>query len=129
MSVSAKPGGSFDLPGKEVELTELRDRASSPELWDDANEARRVTQTLSRYEELFALVASLEQQVEDAELLWEMAAEAGDEVNRSEADAELAVVSKELDRLELESLFFEEYDHHDAIFSVHAGAGGVDAQD
>ena len=36
---------------------------------------------------------------------------------------------KALDRLELESLFFDEYDDADAILSVHAGAGGVDAQD
>ena len=35
----------------------------------------------------------------------------------------------ELDRLEEESLYFGEYDEHAAILSVHAGAGGVDAQD
>ena len=35
----------------------------------------------------------------------------------------------DLHKLELESLFFDEYDEHDAILSVHAGAGGVDAQD
>ena len=35
----------------------------------------------------------------------------------------------ELDALELESLYFDEYDEADAILSVHAGAGGVDAQD
>src|SRR5690606_29597573 len=34
-----------------------------------------------------------------------------------------------LDRLELESLFFGEYDEENAILSVHAGSGGVDAQD
>ena len=31
--------------------------------------------------------------------------------------------------MELESLFFDEYDEQYAILTVHAGAGGVDAQD
>jgi peptide chain release factor 2 len=48
---------------------------------------------------------------------------------RKEALEELAQVSSELDALELESLYFDEYDESDAILSVHAGAGGVDAQD
>ena len=43
--------------------------------------------------------------------------------------AQLSEVSKALDDLEMESLFFDEYDDADAILSVHAGAGGVDAQD
>ena len=126
---STRHGGSFDLPGKEVELHELRDRASSADLWDDASEAREVTSKLSRYEGLFELVSRLEQQIEDAEVLAEMAAEAADEETGREALAELAAVERELGRLELESLFFEEYDEENAILAVHAGAGGVDAQD
>ena len=88
-----------------------------------------VTQKLARYEALFELVAALEQSLEDAEVLAEMAGEAGDDESMQEARDELARVSRELGRLELESLFFEEYDDQDAILSVHAGAGGVDAQD
>ncbi len=59
----------------------------------------------------------------------ELAAEAGDEASRQEAIDQLQQASKVLDGLELESLFFDEYDEADAILSVHAGAGGVDAQD
>lgn len=129
MSVSPRPGGSFDLPGKEVELQELRALASSPDLWDDPDDARKVTQKLARYEGLFELMSSLEQRLEDAETLAELAAEMEDPDSRAEALAEMNEVDAELNRLELESLFFEEYDDEDAILSVHAGAGGVDAQD
>jgi peptide chain release factor 2 len=59
----------------------------------------------------------------------ELAAEAGDETTRGEAVDELADVSRQLDALELESLYYDEYDESNAILSVHAGAGGVDAQD
>ena len=59
----------------------------------------------------------------------ELAEEAEDADSRTEALSELDEVSTELDSLELESLFFDEYDEADAIISVHAGSGGVDAQD
>jgi peptide chain release factor 2 len=121
--------GFLDLDTKEEELAELRDRASAPDLWDDPDEARMVSQRLARYEGLFDMVGGLSSKIDDAEVLLELAAEAGDESARGEAVDELADVSRQLDALELESLYYDEYDESDAILSVHAGAGGVDAQD
>ena len=121
--------GFLDLETKEKELDELRERAQAPDLWDDQNEARTVSQRLARYEGLFEMVRSLTAKIDDAEVLLELSDEAGDEVARKEALEELGEVSTELDALELESLYFDEYDDSDAILSVHAGAGGVDAQD
>ena len=119
----------LDLDTKEKELAELRERASAPDLWDDQDEARIVSQRLARYEALFDMVTNLTSKIEDAEVLLELAHEAGDAASRGEALEELSQVSEELDALELESLFYDEYDETDAILSVHAGAGGVDAQD
>ena len=119
----------LDLEGKEAELDELRAKASSPDLWNDPEEGRRVTQRLARYEALFDKVTGLTRKIDDAETLIELADEAGDEESHREALDLLESASKALDELELESLFFDEYDDADAILSVHAGAGGVDAQD
>lgn len=119
----------LDLETKEGELEELRQRASAPDLWDDQDEARAVSRRLARYEGLFDMVRSLSAKIDDAEVLWELADEAGDDASRREALEELSGVSAQLDTLELESLFFDEYDDADAILSIHAGAGGVDAQD
>jgi len=119
----------LDLEGKRAELDELREQASSADLWDNPDRARVVSQRLSRYEGVFEQVQGLEQAIEDAEVFLELAAEAGDDESRQEAISLLGKASAELDDLELESLFFDEYDEADAILSVHAGAGGVDAQD
>jgi peptide chain release factor 2 len=121
--------GFLDLETKEKELDELRERAQAPDLWDDQNEARTVSQRLARYEGLFEMVRDLTAKIDDAEVLLELSDEAGDEMSRREALEELSEVAGELDALELESLYFDEYDEADAILSVHAGAGGVDAQD
>ncbi len=121
--------GFLDLEAKTDELEELRQKASSPDLWDDPEEARTVSQRLARYEGLFERVEGLSSRIDDAEVLIELAQEAGDADTREEGIDHLREVSTVLDQLELESLFFDEYDDADAILSVHAGAGGVDAQD
>lgn len=119
----------LDMDSKEKELAGLREEASSPDLWNDPDKARMVSQRLARYESLFERVDGLAATIDDAEVLLELAEEAQDEAARDEALRELTAVSKELDTLELEALFFDEYDDADAIISVHAGSGGVDAQD
>ena len=121
--------GFLDLEGKGAELDDLRSQASSSDLWDDPDRARVVSQRLARYETLFDKVLGLDSKIEDAEVLLELADEAGDDDSRQEALGLLRAVESALDELELESLFFDEYDEADAILSVHAGAGGVDAQD
>ncbi|HZD23419.1 MAG TPA: peptide chain release factor 2 [Acidimicrobiia bacterium] len=122
--------GFLDLEGKAAaELDELRAAASSPNLWDNPEKARVVSQHLSRLETLFEKVEGLASQIEDAEILLELATEADDADSKAEAVELLKGAAGSLDDLELESLFFDEYDDADAILSVHAGAGGVDAQD
>ncbi len=58
-----------------------------------------------------------------------MATEDADQDAVAEILADLQGVAADLAELETESLYFGEYDDHVALVSVHAGAGGVDAQD
>lgn len=110
---------------KATELAELRDQASEPNLWDDPDEGRRVSEKLNRYETLFDLVSGLEEALSDVEVLQEF----GDDDSKKEAIKAMQRVATELGRLELESLYFGEYDDYPALVTVYAGAGGVDAQD
>ena len=126
---STTPGGSFDVAGKEEELVELRERASAPDLWDDQERALEVTRRLARHEQTIAKVAALEGTLEDASVLLELAAEEDDQSVVVEVLEDVTAVEQTLARLERETLFFGEYDDSTAIVSVHAGAGGVDAQD
>lgn len=88
-----------------------------------------MTQRLAQLEQVMDRVDRLASSIDDAEVLLDLAAEAEDATSRSEAIAELMAAEKDLAALERESLFFDEFDDHPAIISVHAGAGGVDAQD
>lgn len=98
-------------------------------MWKDQNRAREVTGKLARYEGIIERVDSLAGRLDDGEVLLELAVEEADAATAAEAVAELEGLERELGLLERESLFFGEYDDRPAILSVHAGAGGVDAQD
>ncbi|MGB5311743.1 MAG: peptide chain release factor 2, partial [Polyangiales bacterium] len=112
-----------------AELEELKKAASEPDLWNDQNRASRITRKLARYEATINQVAGLAGSIDDAEVLLELATEEDDAGASAEVAAELLGIEAELSKLERETLFFGEYDDHTAIVSVHAGAGGVDAQD
>lgn len=122
---STRPGGSFDVEAKQADVAELRERASSPDLWEDADAARALTRRLNRHEQVLDLVDGLASTLDDTEVLLEF----GDDDSLREAMTALTAAGGELERLEMESLYFGEYDDMPAIITVYPGAGGVDAQD
>ncbi|MEY3020586.1 MAG: hypothetical protein RLZZ272_1570 [Actinomycetota bacterium] len=121
--------GVLDLTTKRARLAELAEAAGAPGLWDDPIRAREVTTELSRTETEVGRADRLAARLDDLEVLDELAAEEGDEASAAEVVAGLAEVGAELDRLELATMLSGEYDHDDAIVSIHAGEGGVDAMD
>jgi peptide chain release factor 2 len=123
------PGGSFDVPGKEAEVAELRVLAAEPDLWEDQTRALMVTRKLSRFEGVIDRVGGLAGSLDDTATLLEIAHDEGDAETEAELVAELASLEATVAALERETLYFGEYDERTAILSVHAGAGGVDAQD
>jgi peptide chain release factor 2 len=67
--------------------------------------------------------------ISDAEVLLDLAEEAGDSASAKEAEAQVASVKKQLDEIEFKRMLSGELDHNGAIVSVQSGAGGVDASD
>lgn len=120
---------TLDLEGKQLRLEELQDLAGRPELWDDPDRARQVTTELKRVEEDVTRLGGLREQIDDLDVLEELAHEEGDDASAAEVEAGLVKLRADLDRLELATLLSGEHDASDAIVSVHAGEGGVDAMD
>jgi len=119
----------LDLEGLRKRLAGLETEASRPDLWDDADAARKVTTELSRVKADVDELEGIASRVSDAETLYELAVEEGDDSIEGEVEEAVASVSRLLDTLELRSLFSGEHDELDAVCEIHAGAGGTDAQD
>ena len=98
-------------------------------MWSNPEAGRRVTQRLASLERAIDSVVTLERSLDDSEVLLDLADETKDDQARREVVVDLARIDTDLAALERESLYFDDYDDHNAILSVHAGAGGVDAQD
>ncbi len=114
------------------ELEDLSKQVESPDLWSDPDHAREVTTTFGRVRSDVDSFDSLASRLEEASGLYEIASQEGDDALSSVA-ADLSTSIKEIERelqdLELRSLFSGEHDERDAVCEIHAGAGGTDAQD
>ncbi len=112
-----------------ADLERLEKEASRPDLWDDPDAARKVTTELARVRDDVEVVTRLGADLDDAQTLFELGREEGDDSVEPEIEQTIARVRTALDELELRALFTGEHDERDAICEVHSGAGGTDAQD
>lgn len=112
-----------------AKIADLTEQAAAPDLWDDPDAAQKVTQALSQAQSELDRVASMGSRIDDLEVLVEMAVEGDDAETLAEAEAELAAIRKDIDQLEIRTLLAGEYDEREAVITIRAGAGGVDAAD
>jgi peptide chain release factor 2 len=121
--------GYLGLDRLRVRRVELEHEVSRPDLWDDADQARRVTSEFSSVNDDVTMLEDLNAKLSDAEELYDLILEESDDSFTGELTEGVDDLTRRLSELELRSLFAGEYDERDAIAEVHAGTGGTDAQD
>ncbi|MCK7623912.1 peptide chain release factor 2 [Streptomyces sp. RS10V-4] len=119
----------LDLDKMRADVAVLEEQAAAPSLWDDPASAQKITSQLSYLQGQLRRAEELRGRVDDLEVLFELAESEGDEDARAEAERELADVRKAVDELEVRTLLSGEYDAREALVSIRAEAGGVDAAD
>ncbi len=125
--VHSNSRSTFDFSGKQDRAAHLEKQLGEPGAWEDPTRAQRASQELSRLRDELEGLSTLVRRARDATELAELLGE--DASGMGEVAGELALVEKELDRRELELLYQDPYSDSPALLSVHAGAGGTDAQD
>lgn len=117
-----------DLAALDVKLSDLQTQSQAEGFWNDQIESQAVMKE----------IGSISKQIEEVEnLKVKVAGIASDMESLSEADQELLEVlnqdlkalTKEMDRVELQTFLSGKYDSADAILSIHAGQGGTEAMD
>ena len=106
----------------------------APDFWDDQSHAQGLSTRYSRLRSRLEEYERLVSQVDDLEILLDMAGEetTGDEVPDElgeEVGGLVAEISRTVEHLEEQRLFTGEFDGGDAIVSIHPGAGGTESQD
>jgi len=119
----------MDLASLRAQVAELEEAAARPDLWDDQEKAQRVTSQLSHKQGELRRVVGLRDRLDDLGVLYELAEDEGDAGSLAEADAERAKLREEISSLEVRTLLSGEYDERNALVTIRAEAGGVDAAD
>ena len=119
----------LDLPKLRTSALELEAAAGVANLWDDPENAQKVTSRLSRVQSTIGRLEGLRRRVEDMPILLELANAEGDESALADAGAELDSVKKAIGELEVQTLLNGEYDERDALVTIRSEAGGVEAAD
>ncbi|MEZ0491196.1 peptide chain release factor 2 [Kineococcus sp. TBRC 1896] len=118
-----------DLEGLRKELADLNDQAAAPDLWDDPETAQGVTSRLSAVQAELERIERMGGRIDDLEVLVELAESEHDADSLAEAEEELAGIRRSLEELEVRTLLSGEYDPREALVTIRAEAGGVDAAD
>ncbi len=110
-------------------LSELEFEVGRPDLWDDQEAAKKLTGEYSNVKSDIDAFDALSQDLDDVELLHEMARDVDDASQEPDIEAAVGSITARLDQLDLRSLFTGEHDDADCIVQINAKDGGVDAQD
>jgi peptide chain release factor 2 len=115
---------TFDPDAVASRIAELEQELGAPGFWDDQARATAVSTEHSRLSRRLERYRRLQGEHDDAAELLELEPGLDEEI-----EAQLQPLRVELVRLQEDALFTGEYDGGDAVVSIHAGAGGTDAQD
>lgn len=119
----------LDLDKMRADIAVLEEQAAAPSLWDNPDEAQKITSRLSHLQAEVRKAEALRGRIDDLGVLFELAEAEDDPDTRDEAEAELVDVKKALDEMEVRTLLSGEYDSREALVNIRAEAGGVDAAD
>lgn len=119
----------FDVDVKEKDIAELQEKTAAHDFWSDNIRAQKVMQEISSRKEWVEAWNRLKERLDDAETLVELAEEAEDETHAKEIEGEISIVEFGISELEFKNMLSGEDDAKNALLTIHAGAGGTEAQD
>jgi len=107
----------------------LESQALDLRLWENQEEAQRITSALSHNRELLARMQELEKLIEETSVLHDLATQENDSLTKAEVLADIVRIEKFVGVLESDTLLSGEYDSRSAVMTIRSGAGGDDASD
>ena len=110
-------------------MEELEKTTMAPDFYDDMDAAGRVLQQVKGLRDKVTRYEKLKSAWEDLVTLVALAIEEEDESVLEEVKTGYQQLKENLESMKLETLLSGKYDKNSAIITLHAGAGGTEAQD
>ncbi|HOO48248.1 MAG TPA: peptide chain release factor 2 [Saccharofermentans sp.] len=112
-----------------TQISELESRTQEPDFWNDVEKAQHLQTKLKRLQKKVDSFMKLCSDREDLLVMCELCDEAEDAESVTDVTSGLEKLKDEYEKMRLETLLTGEYDKNNAILTLHAGAGGTEAQD
>ncbi|MDP2852630.1 MAG: peptide chain release factor 2 [Smithellaceae bacterium] len=122
-------GECLDVSELELKIKDLEILSTKNDFWDDQEKARAILQRKTKLSDSLDQWKKFQSQIKDTENLWLIASEEKDEQVINDLGSELDQLSSDVKLEELKMMLSSEQDPMNAIMSIHAGAGGTEAQD
>lgn len=119
----------LQLDAVKKEMAALEAESNAPDFWSDQDRAKRESQKLAELKKEYDSWNNIRMAIMDNQELLGMAIADKDESVSADVEKRLGELEKHYIDLEFTLLFSGDYDEKNAILSIHAGAGGTDAQD
>lgn len=113
------------IDAKANQAEQLEDELAAPEVWNNPNHAQDLSRQLAALQAMVQPWRTLRAQAADIHELMEL----GDDSMLTEFEGQVSAMEQEFAERKKELLFGGEFDDHNAILRITAGAGGTDAQD
>ena len=120
---------AIKLDELEKEIKVLEEKSTSEDFWNDIENSHKVLQRTSFLKSKVEKYKSLVSAFEDIKTLIDLAIESQDLSLLPEVEKDVKNFQRELESQKLEVLLNGEFDSKNAILTLHAGAGGTEAQD
>lgn len=120
---------AFDLDNMNARLGELDALQQSPDLYSDIKRAAEINAEAKYLSDKLALLSQYKGEISDLSTLIELVETENDESFVEEIQQQITSLNERIEQLKLETLLKGDYDKHNAILMLQAGAGGTEAQD
>ena len=122
-------GGIFDIEAKQERLEEVNLELENPELWNDPERATKISKEKSQLDNVIGVITALDDKLEDAKAMIDLAVEADDATLLADVQAELDEAEAKVADLEFKRMFSGEMDGNNCYVDIQSGSGGTEAQD
>lgn len=119
----------FDVARLEAEQEEFEQQTAEPDFWNDVEKAQAIIGELQSRKSVVDEYRMAETMIEEAIVMVELVEEEGCYEYMDEIRTRLQKIEKHMEKITLQVLLSGEYDRNSAIIAIHAGAGGLEAQD
>lgn len=120
---------SLDIAGTNAQIEKLEKQSADPAFWDNMEESQKILQKIKQLKNKVEQYDQLYTSWEDLVTLVELGNEEEDLSVLEEVKSGLKELQNNVETMTLQTLLSGEYDANNAILTLHAGAGGTEAQD